>query len=54
MAQDQLILIITIQKEVPDVNTAKALYQTVKQKVSDQPDIKLHGNLSVRYEVLPD
>ncbi len=49
-------LVITLRKDVADRNEGEAVYQTVKQKLVDRPDIKVTGHVTnhfVEEEVKP-
>lgn len=40
---DQIHLIITVRKPVPDRETAAALYEVVKSKLADHPSLAITG-----------
>ena len=37
-------IIVTIRKEVADQAAATALFEIIKEKLSDRPDVKLTGH----------
>jgi len=39
-------LVITLRKEVPDRETGKTIYELVKTKLEDRPDIKVSGHIT--------
>lgn len=43
-------IVITIRKEVPDRDEAMELYNTVKEKVTDVPGLRIGGNVSNHFE----
>ncbi len=47
---ERITLNITLRKEVPDYETAKTIYEAIKAKLTDQPDITMAGHVSVRYQ----
>lgn len=46
----QMILTITIRKPVSDADQAQLIYDIVKQRLSDRPDLKLSGHCSNHYD----
>ena len=43
---DKMIVTIQLSKEVPDRETARAVFDLVVEKLSDRPDIKVQGYCS--------
>lgn len=39
-------LVITLRKEVADREAGEAIYELVKQKLEDRPDIKITGHVT--------
>ncbi len=39
-------LVITLRKEVPDREAGEAIYELVKQKLEDRPDIEVTGHVT--------
>lgn len=53
---DKMYLVVTIRKEVADAVEGKALYEIVKQKLSDHPDVQLAGLVTNHFlpeEIIP-
>lgn len=48
---DKMFIIITARKEVPDRDAARAIYDLVKQKLADRPDIELTGQASNHFDM---
>jgi len=48
---DKAYVIITARKEVPDRPTARAIYDTVKAKLADNPDIIVSGQFSNHFDL---
>lgn len=47
-------LVITLRKEVADRDEGEALYQLVKQKLSDRPDVKISGHVTNHFLEEPE
>jgi len=49
-------MVVTIRKDVPDVETAYALYEKVKLALADRPGVKLTGHISNHFvdEEIPE
>lgn len=43
-------VIITARKEVPDKAAARAIYDLVKQRFADKPEITITGGFSNRFD----
>lgn len=48
---DKMFLIITVRKEVPDRDTGKAIYDLVKQRMTDRPDIDIKGHVANHFDL---
>lgn len=48
---DKGFVVITARKEVPDRDTARAIYDIVKQRLEDRPDIEIHGLFSNHFDL---
>jgi len=48
---DKGYVVITVRKEVPDRETARTLYDLVKQKLSDRPDVEVQGHFSNHFDL---
>lgn len=44
-------LIITLRKEVEDRDAGKAIFELVKTKLEDRPDIKVTGHVTNHFEL---
>lgn len=44
-----MLLFITLRKEVEDENEGRAIYELVKQKLADRPDVKIAGHVNNRF-----
>jgi len=51
---DKMYLIVTLRKEVPDRDTGKAIYELVKQRMADRPDVELHGHVTNHFDLDED
>lgn len=51
---DKMYLVITLRKEVPDREAGKAIYELVKQKMSDRPDVEIHGHVTNHFDLDED
>jgi len=49
-------MVVTIRKEVPDVDTAYVIYEKVKLALADRPGIKLTGHIANHFvnEEIPE
>lgn len=48
---DKMYIIITARKEVADAAEARTIYEVVKQKLADRPDIQLTGHCSNHFDL---
>lgn len=48
---DKMYLIITLRKEVPDRDTGKAIYDLVKERMADKPDVQVNGHVSNHFDL---
>jgi hypothetical protein len=48
---DKGFIIITVRKEVPDRDTARQIYDLVKQRLADRPDVKVTGHFSNHFDL---
>lgn len=48
---DKMQVIITLRKEVPDRETGRAIYDLVKQKMVDRPDVDVKGHVSNHFDL---
>ncbi len=43
---DKMYLIITLRKEIPDREAGKAIYDLVKERMADRPEVEIQGHVS--------
>jgi len=48
---DQGFVIITLRKEVPDRDQARLIYDLVKQRLVDRPDVIVTGHFSNHFDL---
>jgi len=48
---DQMFLVITLRKEVPDRDAGQAIFDLVKQRMEDRPDIKVTGHVTNHFNL---
>ncbi len=48
---DEMHLVITLRKEVPDRDTGKAIYDLVKERLADRPDITVTGHVTNHFDL---
>jgi len=48
---DKMYVVITLRKEVPDRETGRAVYDLVKTKLADRPDIEIHGHVTNHFDL---
>jgi len=46
-----MYVIITLKKEVPDRDTARAIYDLVKTRLADRPDVEINGHASNHFDL---
>jgi len=53
---DKMYLVITLRKEVADRDEGRAVYDIVKARLADRPDITLGGHITNHFidEVIPE
>lgn len=51
---DKMYLVITARKEVEDAAEARAIYDLVKQRLADRPDVEVNGNCSNHFDLDSD
>lgn len=47
---DQMYLIITLQKQVPDRDTGRTIFDLVKERLADRPDITVTGLVTNHFD----
>lgn len=48
---DKIYLVVTIRKEVEDRIEARAIFDTVKAKMADKPELTITGHCSNHFEI---
>ncbi len=48
---DKMYLIITLRKEVPDREAGRAIYDLVKERLEDRPDVEIRGHVSNHFDL---
>ncbi len=48
---DKMQIIITLRKEVPDRDAARVIYDLVKAKLADRPDITVTGHCTNHFDL---
>ena len=48
---DQGFVIITARKEVPDRETARLIYELIKTRLADKPEVKITGTFSNHFDL---
>lgn len=48
---DRMYLIITLRKEVADRDEGRLIYDLVKQKLEDRPDVQVSGQVSNHFDL---
>lgn len=48
---DKMYIVITLRREVPDRDTARQIYDLVKQKMADRPDVKISGHATNHFDL---
>lgn len=49
-----MYLIVTLRKEVPDRNTGRQIYDLIKQRMTDRPDVELTGHVTNHFDLDED
>ncbi|MBA7653709.1 hypothetical protein ES703_61566 [subsurface metagenome] len=45
-----MLLTITLRKEVPDSESGKYLYNLVKERLNDHPEVEVKGHVTNHYD----
>ena len=48
---DKMFVTITLRKEVADAPAGKVIYDLVKQKMDDRPDVEVKGHVSNHFDL---
>lgn len=46
-----MYLVITLRKEVEDREAGQTIYELVKIKLADRPDIEVHGHVTNHFDM---
>lgn len=49
--EEKMYLTVTLLTEVPDVDTARTLYEVVKTRLADHPEVTTSGRVSVQFDL---
>lgn len=45
-----MFIIITLRKEVPDAEAGRIIFDLVKAKLEDRPDVEVRGHVTNHYD----
>lgn len=48
---DRMYLVITLRKEVPDREAGKVIYDLVKARMADRPDVETTGHVTNHFDL---
>lgn len=48
---DKGYVVITLRKEVPDRDTARLIYDLIKERLADRPDVDIKGQFSNHFDL---
>jgi len=48
---DTMNLVVTLRKEVPDRETGQAIFELVKQRMADRPDVTVTGHVTNHFDL---
>lgn len=48
---DKMHLVITIRKEVPDRDTGNIIFQLIKERLTDRPDVVITGHVTNHFNI---
>jgi len=48
---DKMYLVVTARKEVPDREAGREIYDLIKQKLAERPDITLTGHVTNHFDL---
>lgn len=51
---DKMYICITLRKEVDDADQGRTIYDLVKARMADRPDVKVSGNVSNHFQDEPE
>ncbi len=48
---DTMYVIITLRREVPDRETGRAIFDLVKERLTDRPEVVITGHITNHFEL---
>lgn len=48
---DTMQIVITLRKEVPDRETGRAIFDLVKARMADRPDVTVNGHVTNHFDL---
>ena len=51
---DKMYVVIVVRKEVPDRDAGRAVYDTIKQRLADRPDVQITGQITNHFTDEPN
>ena len=51
MPDDKMYLVITLRKEVPNREAGKVIYDLVKARMADRPDVEVTGHVTNHFDL---
>lgn len=48
---DKMYLVVTARKEVLDATEGKTIYELIKQRMADRPDVELTGHVANHFDL---
>lgn len=48
---EKMYLVITLRKEVPDRDAGKTIYDIVKERMADRPDVVVTGHVTNHFDL---
>ncbi|MBA7705085.1 hypothetical protein ES703_113909 [subsurface metagenome] len=48
---DQMFIVLTLRKPVPDAAAARQIYDLVKDRLSDHPDVEISGHCTNHFDL---
>ena len=48
---ENMQLVITLRKDVPDRETGKAIFELVKQRMEDRPEVVITGHVTNHFDL---
>lgn len=51
---DEMYVVITLRKPIPDPEAGRNIYDIVKQRMSDRPDVEVRGHITNHFDLEGD